>query len=97
MGEWHILGFTSDDIIGGWQDSRLAEACAAAWQGAGEPVGFIIFQGPGEGEYFIHWYLGPLVAAVLDRFAVEWRQFKIGDCADLPHGAFPVLSLGGES
>jgi hypothetical protein len=94
MSSHHVLGFSCDDIIGGWQDSRLAEACTEAWNAEGKPPGFVIFQGAGEGEYFIHWYLGTVEALVLDRHKVEWRQFRIGERADVPRGALPVLILG---
>ena len=94
MARWHVLGFTSDDIIGGWQDTRLAEACAAAWQTAGRPEALRIWQSAGQGEHFIYWYLEPSAAALLDRQRVAWRQFLVGVRGALPADAVTVLDLG---
>lgn len=94
MPRQHVLGFTCDDIIGGWQDSRLAEACTEAWNAEGKPAEFRIWQSAGEGEYFIHWYLGSAEARVLDRHRVEWRQFLIGERVGIPRDVLPVLILG---
>ena len=91
---WHILGFTSDDIIGAWQDARLAEACAEAWRSVGEPPGFVAWGVPGEGEHLIHWYLASAVTDALDRRGVAWRQFRLGQRTSVPPGASKVFSLG---
>jgi hypothetical protein len=94
MAAWLVLGFTSDDIIGGWQDSRLAQACVEAWRAAGDPAGFVIRQGAGEGEHFIFWYLTHAAAAVLDQSGVDWRRFLVGERPVLPPGTVDVLNRG---
>ncbi len=91
---WHVLGFDSDDIIGGWQDTRLAQSCQLAWDAEGRPERLRIWQGPGEGEHFIYWYLDASAAALLDRQNVDWRRFLVGVRGELPREAAPVLDLG---
>jgi hypothetical protein len=92
---WFVLGFSSDDIIGGSQDMRLAESCNATWIAAGRnPPRLRIWQGPGEGEHFIYWYLDMDVAQFLDRHSVDWRRFIVGERGELPAAARPLLDLG---
>jgi hypothetical protein len=91
MPAWIVIGFTSDDIIGGWQDSRLAQACVEAWRAEGQPPAFVIRQGAGQGEHFIYWYLTHAAAGVLDRHAVDWRRFLVGERPTLPSGTADVL------
>ncbi len=85
--DWLILGFSSDDVVMAWQDTRLAEACARAWKAAGKPDDFDVRHGPGDGDYLTHWFVSPAAAAVLDEQAVDWRRFVIGTRAAPPEGA----------
>ena len=88
---WHVLGFTADQVVGAWQDARLAHACMIAWQEEGRPLGFRILQAPGEGPYLVYWFLGPDVARLLDAREVPWRDFLVGERMGLPRAAREVL------
>jgi hypothetical protein len=89
---WFVLGFTPDDIIACWQDSRLAGECIRTWQAAGRPAGFTILQAPGEGEHLFVWFVNESAARLLDAQKVGWRRFLVGECAEPPHGARNVLT-----
>jgi hypothetical protein len=91
---WYVLGFTGDDVVGGWQDSRLATECAKAWEAAGCPEDFRILQGAGEGLYFSYWYLDEASARVLDAQQVHWRLFLIGEQPLPPPGAVRAVKTG---
>lgn len=86
-GDWFILGFSSEDVVMAWQDTRLAEASAKAWQAAGRPDDFDIRHAPGEGDYLTHWYVSPGAARVLDGQSVDWRRFVVGTISGPPDGA----------
>jgi hypothetical protein len=90
---WFVLGFSSDDIIGGSQDMRLAESCNAAWIAAGRTRRIQIWQAPGDGEHFIYWYVDAGVAQFLDQNGVDWRRFVVGEGRPLPASAAPLLDL----
>jgi hypothetical protein len=90
---WFILGFTADDVVGGWQDSRLAEASVNAWRAAGRPDRFDIREAPGSGPHLTHWFVSEEAALILDGAPGSWRRFLIGEGAP-PAAARPVLKLG---
>ena len=87
MVQWFVLGFTADDIVGGWQDSRLASECIRALRAAGRPPEFRILQISGDGDHMLLWFVNEHAARVLDAHAVPWRPFLIGDAAESPAGA----------
>lgn len=95
MSKWFVLGFTGDDIVGAWQDARLATACAEAWMEAGCPDDFAVLQGAGEGQYMMHWYLSEKSARLLDDHRVEWRGFLIGERAGPPPDARVAFKANG--
>lgn len=72
-----ILGFTDEDVTGGWQHWRLATECGRALEAEGLPVTHGVWETPGEGRYWLEWYLQDDVAAILDRYGVDWRRFLI--------------------
>ncbi len=85
--DWFILGFSSEDVVMAWQDTRLAEASAKAWEAAGKPDDFDIRHGPGEGDHLTFWFVNPGAARVLDGQGVEWRRFVVGTRSAPPAGA----------
>lgn len=87
MKRWFKLGFTTDDIVGSWQDARLAGACVRALRAAGRPPEFRILQSGGDGDYLVHWFVNEIAARVLDTHGVAWRSFLIGEAAGSPSGA----------
>ena len=89
--DWFVLGFSDDDVVMAWQDTRLAEASARAWDAAGKPDDFDIRHAAGEGEYLTEWYVSPGAARVLDGQGVDWRRFVIGTRAAPPDGAACTL------
>jgi hypothetical protein len=74
-----MLGFSVDDVVGGWQDSRLAEACVHAWRAAGRPGGFEIRESAGSGAHFTNWFVSEEAARALDDAQVRWRGFVVGE------------------
>jgi hypothetical protein len=84
---WLVLGFTADDVVGAWQDSRLAEACNRASNGT--PLD--VLQSAGEAPYLVHWYVGEEAARLLDQCGVDWRRFVIAERPTPPAGATPAL------
>ncbi|HTM20803.1 MAG TPA: hypothetical protein VL172_09855 [Kofleriaceae bacterium] len=87
MGEWYRLGFSFDDVVGGWQDQRLAHLCDQAWQAAGRPTGVEILQTAGEGDFAICWYLRRRLVPLLNAHGVPWQRFFAGVCAAPPPDA----------
>jgi hypothetical protein len=87
VARWFILGFTADDVVTMEQDVRLARECV----GVGAPETLGILHGPGDGEHMIYWYVDDAAAAFLDERNVHWRRFVIGERADDPVEAHPVL------
>ena len=88
---WYVLGFTPDAVVGAWQDARLAQACAHAWEEEGRPPRFAIWQAAGDGPYLVEWFLDERTARLLDARGVEWRRFLVGERAQRPRAARPVL------
>jgi hypothetical protein len=84
---WYVLGFDSDDVVGAWQDQRLAMACSRAWRAAGLTEPGVILQTSGEGEYLVNWYIPGDFSRLLDRFRIPWRQFVIGAIIHPPENA----------
>ena len=88
---WFVLGFTPDDVIACWQDSRLARECVRAWQDAGRPADFAVLQAPGEDEHMFTWYVNEAAALLLDSHKIDWRRFLVGVCTAPPPGARSAL------
>jgi hypothetical protein len=76
---WIQLAFTVDDVVGGWQDSRLAESFVHAWERAGRPDDFLVRQAAGGSGYVESWWVSPSAARVLDAAGVSWRRFIVGE------------------
>jgi hypothetical protein len=87
---YYVLGFTSEMVVGGWQDTRFAYECRQAWEAAGRPDGFRLLQAPGEGANAIEWFLDEKTVAVLDAQGVKWRSFLVGERAAPPANAIDV-------
>jgi hypothetical protein len=81
-----ILGFTDEDVTGGWQHWRLATECGSALEAEGLPVSYGVSETAGEGRYLIEWQLQDDVAAIFDRHGVGWRRFLIA-VSNLERGA----------
>ena len=92
MKRWFKLGFTTDDIVGCWQDARLASECVRALRAAGRPPEFRILQSSGDGDYLVVWFVNEIAASVLDTHSVPWRSFIIGEAAVSPAGARSPLT-----
>jgi hypothetical protein len=75
--DWYTLGFTYDDIVGAWQDWRLAQQCAHAFAGQ-ERLAGEVREEPGEGKFLVRWYVSRTAAEILDEHHVPWRQFLVG-------------------
>lgn len=88
---WYVLGFDVDDIVGAWQDWRLARQCVATLDAAHHPLTNGILEGAGEGEHLTYWYVSDDVAAVLDGGGVPWRRFLVGEVAAPPASAVRPL------
>jgi hypothetical protein len=89
---WLVLGFTADDVIGGWQDSRLAEACVrASLEHRREPPADVL-QSAGDSPYLIHWYIGEAAARLFDHAGVDWRRFVVAERPAPPADATPALT-----
>ncbi len=91
MAHWFVLGFTVDDVVGAWQDWRLARQCVGALTAAQRPLGVGILEGGGAGEHLVYWYVSDDVAMVLDDRGVPWRRFLVGDVAAPPPDAIRHL------
>jgi hypothetical protein len=90
--QWFVLGFTLDDVVGSWQDARLASECMRALQAAGHPPEFRILQIGGDGDHLFLWFINEFAARVLDAHDVRWRPFLIGEAAEPPPGARSPLT-----
>jgi hypothetical protein len=94
---WFVLGFTVDDVVGGWQDARLASECVRALRAAGRPAEFRILQTNGDGDHLFLWFVNDFAARVLDAHAVPWRPFLVGEAAESPAGGrSPLTDAGAE-
>jgi hypothetical protein len=80
---WFVLGFDYDDIVGAWQDWRLARQCVAALRAAHRPPTAGILESAGEGKHLTFWYVSDEIADALDRGGVPWRRYVI-DEVDAP-------------
>ena len=94
--QWFVLGFTSDDVVGAGQDSRLAFECLKAWEAADRPAGFEIWQASGDGDYIVHWFVNQASACFLDAQGIAWRQFVTGGCAAPPARADLIVTSAGD-
>ncbi len=93
MAHWFVLGFSVDDVVGAWQDWRLARQCVGALTAARRSLAGIL-EGAGAGEHLVYWYVSDDVAEVLDDGGVPWRRFLVGDVAAPPAGASRHLRAG---
>lgn len=84
---WFVLGFDCDDIVGAWQDWRLARQCVATLTAAHRPPTSGILEGAGSGEHLTYWYVRDDVAGVLDEGGVPWRRFLVGEVDAPPPAA----------
>ena len=75
---WYTLGFTYDDVVGAWQDWRLAQECVRAFSEENRRLARDVREVPGDGPYLVRWYVSGAAAAVLDAHQVPWRQFLVG-------------------
>jgi hypothetical protein len=89
--KWFVLGFSYDDVVTCWQDSRLAQECVRAWQSAGCPPDFAVLQASGEGLHMTFWYVSEPAARVLDAQHVAWRSFLVGERPAPPEAARDAL------
>lgn len=89
---WYVLGFTPDDVVMAWQDSRLARECVHAWQAEGRPDGFRVLQTAGEGDHLVYWFVCEDAAKILDGHGVDWRRFLVGTRPLAPPDARDVLT-----
>jgi hypothetical protein len=76
---WYVLGFDCDDIVGAWQDWRLARQCVKTLTEAHRPPTVGILESAGEGEHLTFWYVREDVAEILDGGGVPWRRFLVGE------------------
>jgi hypothetical protein len=81
---WYVLGFDVDDVVGAWQDWRLARQCVAALAAAHRPPTDGILEAAGAGKHLTYWYVSDDVASVLDDGGVPWRRFLVGKVAEPP-------------
>jgi hypothetical protein len=86
-GRWFVLGFDCDDVVGAWQDWRLARQCVAALTAAHRAPTSGILEGAGEGRHLTYWYVRDDVAGVLDDGGVPWRRFLVGEIDAPPRTA----------
>jgi hypothetical protein len=93
---WFVLGFTDDQVVGAWQDWRLARDCVRAWEAAGRPHPFEVLQMAGTGPHFLRWFVHEAAARILDDQGVSWREFLTGECATPPSGARDALIFAAE-
>ncbi|HEX6839495.1 MAG TPA: hypothetical protein VF334_23120 [Polyangia bacterium] len=94
MAHWFVLGFSVDDVVGAWQDWRLARQCVGVLTAADRPLTAGILESAGAGEHLIYWYVDEEVAGVLDEGGVPWRRFLVGDVDAPPEGAIRHLRAG---
>jgi hypothetical protein len=91
---WYRLAFTADDVIGSWQDQRLARVCTEAWEAVGRPPGLAILQAPAaEERWVLCWYVPRSLGDLLDARAVPWRRFLVGTCGHPPLEARAAVLL----
>jgi hypothetical protein len=90
---WFVLGFDCDDVVGAWQDWRLARQCVAALTAAHVPPTSGILEGAGRGEHLTYWYVRDDVAGILDDGGVPWRRFLVGEIEAPPAAATRQLKL----
>ena len=91
---WYRLGFSADDVVGAWQDWRLAMECVEAWQRLGRPPELVVLQTGGREPYLAEWYLDDASARLLDAGGVGWRRFLVaGGLNAPPAGATPALDF----
>jgi hypothetical protein len=81
---WYVLGFTGDEVVGAFQDVRLAHSCHQACNVAGLTAGRHVLQGPGEGDHLLYWFISGEAARVLDAAGIQWRGRIIGHRAAPP-------------
>jgi hypothetical protein len=86
------LGFTSDDVVGGWQHWRLGMECGRAFEAEGLPASFGILEAPGEGRHILYWFVSRRAAQLLDRHDVPWRRFLVRTDLKAPPAAHPALT-----
>ncbi len=94
MARWFVLGFSVDDVVGAWQDWRLARQCVAALAAAERAPSSDILESAGAGEHLTYWYVSDEIASVLDGGGVPWRRFLVGEVAAPPAGAVRQLKAG---
>jgi len=90
---WFVLGFDCDDIVGAWQDWRLARQCVATLTAAHRSPANGILESAGRGPHLTYWYVRADVAEVLDGGGVPWRRFLVGEIAAPPPAATRPLKL----
>src|SRR5579859_4952275 len=88
----YVLGFTDEDVTGGWQHWRLATEFGSAFEDEGLPTSFGVVEGPGEGRFLIQWYLRRDAAEVLERHGVDWRRFLVGERDAAPGGCHVTIT-----
>jgi hypothetical protein len=84
---WFVLGFTADEVVGAFQDARLAHSCHQACSTAGLTAGTHVLQGSGEGDHLVYWFISGEAARVLDAAGIQWRNRVIGHRAAPPERA----------
>jgi len=90
---WFVLGFDCDDVVGAWQDWRLARQCVATLTAAHRAPTIGILEGAGQGRHLTYWYVRDDVAGVLDDGGVPWRRFLVGEIDAPPAAAIRQLKL----
>lgn len=90
---WYVLGFDYDDVVGCWQDWRLARECVDALRASGSRPGDGILEGAGQGQHLTYWYVSDEMARFLDGSRVGWRRFVVGLVAAPPASATRQLKL----
>lgn len=90
---WFVLGFDYDDVVGAWQDWRLARECCDVLRGRGTASVDGIREGAGRGEHLTYWYVSDEIAALLDSGGVGWRRFLVGSVSSPPPDATRQLKL----
>lgn len=97
MPGWFKLGFTYEDVVGAWQDWRLAQEIARATDGATRVVEEGILESPGNGEHLVWWYVSSEAAALLDARQISWRRFLLASGVEPPKDAHPTIKPGAPS
>jgi hypothetical protein len=89
--ECYTLGFTYDDVVGAWQDWRLAQECVRVFSDPRErALAEEVWEVPGDGPYLLRWYVSRAAAEVLDAHEVPWRQFLVGTGHSPSSGRHPI-------